>query len=157
MKEELAKGSWLAAVALGQLQDKTALDDLIQKIDYSVDESDPESCLMTFAAIHALGTMKDPRAVGPLVKAMESFEFDLLWLTAWALGEIGDTSAAGPLKKALEKDRFPMAWDAGISITGGLDEDGTDEAVIQFLEYIQDEVTFSESESPVKRALKRPG
>ena len=53
----------------------------------------------------ALGDLKDTKAVGPLIDALEDTNDEVRQVAAKALGDIGDDRAAGPLRLALA-DRY---------------------------------------------------
>jgi len=53
-------------------------------------------------AAEALGKIKDPRAVEPLIEALKDKDFRVRWNAAEALGEIGDPKAVKPLIAALK-------------------------------------------------------
>jgi len=60
-----------------------------------------------YKAAIALGTIKDPRAVGPLIAALKDEDQEVRIQAASALGNIGDPRAVEPLIAALEdKDAF---------------------------------------------------
>lgn len=53
------------------------------------------------AAVQELGVMKDARAVGPLIAALQDPQESIADAAAVALGRIGDPRAIGPLAAAL--------------------------------------------------------
>ncbi|HMA04319.1 MAG TPA: HEAT repeat domain-containing protein [Methanomicrobiales archaeon] len=57
--------------------------------------------------IEALGEIRDPLAVDPLLPYLQDPSVEVRWETALALGEIGDTRAIGPLLPGLrDPDRY---------------------------------------------------
>lgn len=79
-----------AAIALGELKDKHAVDSLILAL------KDDES-FVRWAAAEALGEIKDVKAVDPLIVALQQGK---VGMAATALGEIGDLRAIEPLINA---------------------------------------------------------
>lgn len=63
------------------------------------------SAWLASKAACALGDMRDPMAVEPLVEALESGDEDVRQAAAKALGDIGDDRAVAPLLNALD-DRY---------------------------------------------------
>jgi HEAT repeat protein len=57
--------------------------------------------------IEALGEIRDPRAVDPLIGLLRDKDNEVRWEAALALGEIADPRALGPLESALrDPDRY---------------------------------------------------
>lgn len=57
--------------------------------------------------IEALGEIRDPRAVEPLIRLLKDKDNEIRWEAALALGEIADLRALGPLESALQDpDRY---------------------------------------------------
>jgi len=55
----------------------------------------------------ALGWLNDPRAVEPLIRALETDKHQFVrWRAAGALGNLGDPRAVEPLVRALESDEY---------------------------------------------------
>jgi HEAT repeat protein len=92
--------SYYAEVSLGKLHDRRALTPLIKALDRkeTID-----------GAIEALKEMKDPRAVKPLMKLLDSEGKETSSHAASALGEIGDPVCVPHLVEKIRKNR----WDEG--------------------------------------------
>jgi HEAT repeat protein len=91
-----------AVRALGQAGDRRAVPVLIPLLK---DEKKAGVDRSTwFFAAEALGALKDPRAVGPLVEMMKEADPGKQAYAARALGEIGDRAAVGPLLDLLKSD-----------------------------------------------------
>jgi HEAT repeat protein len=91
---------WLAAEALGTLGGKTVIP-LIKALD-------SRHPAVRIGAIEALGEIRDPQAVRPLIRMMELDEkVEVRWVAALALGEIGDPAAIPSLIAALiDRERY---------------------------------------------------
>jgi hypothetical protein len=63
-------------------------------------------------AANSLGVDQDPRAVGPLIDALDDKDADVRQEAAWALGEIGDPRAVGPLIGKLKDPAANVRWQA---------------------------------------------
>jgi HEAT repeat protein len=87
-----------AMTALGNQGDLRAVPALIQRLS----DCQQEHTYHCEFAIEALGKLRDPRAVGPLVQILNETKWN--WsrrrAAAEALGEIGDTSAVPALEAA---------------------------------------------------------
>ncbi|MDD1676897.1 MAG: HEAT repeat domain-containing protein [Methanomicrobiales archaeon] len=59
-----------------------------------------ENAAYRWGAAEALGRMGDPRAIGPLIKALRDEDWRVRMKAAWSLGRLGDRSALGPLREA---------------------------------------------------------
>jgi len=81
--------------------------------------------------IQALGMIRDPRAVDPLIKEMNDENPEIRWDSAIALGEIGDERAIPSLKKALEDpDKYVRCGAAfGLSKIGWKPENAKEKAL----------------------------
>jgi HEAT repeat protein len=110
----LKHDAWIArrnaAWALGAIDDRRAVDPLIQTL------RDREPAVREQAA-WALGAIDDSRAVDPLVGALADQQADVREQAAWALGALGDSRALSGLIGAL-KDTSPgvrrqAAWALG--------------------------------------------
>jgi hypothetical protein len=89
----------MAADALGEIGDPSAVEPLIGALEDDFDSEVRES------AADALGMIGAPRAVEPLIGVLENdSDSDVRRLVADALGKIGDARAVGPLVTALEND-----------------------------------------------------
>ena len=64
------------------------------------------------AAACALGEIKDPRAVEPLIAALKDEDVNVRWPAARALGEIKDPRAVEPLIAALKDEELHVRWAA---------------------------------------------
>jgi hypothetical protein len=91
---------WLAADALGSLGD-LAFVPLIRVLD-------SRHAAVRIGAIEALGAIRDPRSVRPIVDILEQDRaVEVRWVAALALGEIGNPSAIPPLLDAIrDKERY---------------------------------------------------
>jgi HEAT repeat protein len=78
-----------------QLKSKGDVDGLIEALEYQDDHN------IRLAAATALGRIGDPRAVDPLISALED-QPRVREVAAMALGEIGDPRAVESLIRALE-------------------------------------------------------
>ena len=88
---------WLAADALGSLG-SPAVPPLVQVLV-------SRHTAVRIGAVEALGAIRDPRSVRPLVYALEHDDaVEVRWVAALALGEIGDPAAIPPLANAI-RDR----------------------------------------------------
>ena len=97
MKE--AKESYcdeIAVEALGDLRDKSVVPFLIEELKYSRWEEKE-------AIAYALGKIKDPRAIEPLIKSLDDYYSESYNASIWALKCIGKP-AIPHLKKALASD-----------------------------------------------------
>jgi len=86
-----------AAVILGEVKDKKAVDPLIQAL------KDEDSGVRKSAA-EALGKIGDARAVDPLIQALKDESGSVRKSAAEALGKIGDARAVDPLIQALKDE-----------------------------------------------------
>ncbi|MDD1701222.1 MAG: HEAT repeat domain-containing protein [Methanoregula sp.] len=91
---------WRAADALGTMGEK-ACDPLLMLLTF-------HRVNVRIGAIEALGAIKSPRSVEPLIRTLASDEIDeVRWVAALALGEIGDKRAIPPLIQTLrDGDRY---------------------------------------------------
>ncbi len=104
------------------------------------------------AAAVYLGSIKDPRAVEPLISMLSADLYECVAAAAWALGEIGDGRAVGPLKEALDHDGFDSWWECGISLSEGV----YDDKLARLLDTIQGTIFGCGSDvSPIVTALKK--
>jgi HEAT repeat protein len=87
-----------AATALGRIGDRSAFEPLIEALSYQGD--------IQLKAVMALGDLKDPRAVAPLIKLYNSPQFSfpagLQRNIIYSLGDIGGPNAAAGLIKIHE-------------------------------------------------------
>ena len=77
-----------------------------------------ESTPYRLRAVEALGACADPRAVDPLVTALNDPENEVRWVVTQALGRLRDDRAVGPLLLLTEPDRWARrgaAWALGRS------------------------------------------
>ena len=91
---------WLAADALGSLG-SPAVPPLVQVLV-------SRHTAVRIGAVEALGAIRDPRSVRPLVYALEHDDaVEVRWVAALALGEIGDPAAIPPLANAIrDRERY---------------------------------------------------
>jgi HEAT repeat protein len=99
-----------AALALGWMEDETAVEPLIQALG-------DKDLLVREAVAHALGRIGDKRAVEPLIQALRDKYGEVQERAAEALGEIGDERAIEPLIQALKDEgenvRTNAVWALG--------------------------------------------
>lgn len=88
-----------AAIALGKVKDKRAVEPLIEALKDRNRDVRRES---TFA----LGEIKDTKAVAPLIFVLEDKDWWVRSTTALALGKIKDNRAVEPLINALDDDEW---------------------------------------------------
>lgn len=113
----------MAAQALGHIGSSWAVPQLIEAL------ADGDKSVREAAAL-SLGTIGDPRAVGPLSTAVVSEEETMARAgAAVALGRIRDPAATGPLIAALKDNRLVVRRDA----VGALAQAGRGEAARQAL------------------------
>jgi HEAT repeats len=91
---------WKAADALGTLGEP-AIEPLLKALPFP-------KVHVRIGVIEALGQIKSPRSVEPLIHVLKNDESsEVRWVTALALGEIGDKRAVPPLLTTLnDKDRY---------------------------------------------------
>ena len=91
---------WRAADALGSLGE-VASEPLLKVLEY-------HKIHVRIGVIEALGEIKSPRSVEPLIHTLLTDESsEVRWVAALALGEIGDIRAIPPLLASLkDKDRY---------------------------------------------------
>jgi hypothetical protein len=91
---------WRAADALGTLGE-VACDPLLKVLVFP-------KIHVRIGVIEALGEIKSPRSVEPLIHTLQTDEIsEVRWVAALALGEIGDKRATPPLLASLkDKDRY---------------------------------------------------
>ncbi|MCK4858041.1 MAG: HEAT repeat domain-containing protein, partial [candidate division Zixibacteria bacterium] len=63
-------------------------------------------------AAKALGEIKSPEAVKPLMEALKDEDYDVRWRAALALGEIESPQAVKPLIEALQDEDSYVKWRA---------------------------------------------
>jgi hypothetical protein len=98
-----------AARALGSLGDKV-MGLLLRKLKI-------RNRAVKIGIIEALGVIKDPRAVDPLVQNLSDGSEEVRWDSAIALGEIGDERAIPALKKALEDPDKYVRYGAAFALS----------------------------------------
>ncbi len=86
--------------------EKKNVDGLIKSLQYK------KNCSVRRDAAKALGSIKDTRAVEPLVAALKDEDEDVREYAAEALKSIGDTRAVEPLITALQDKSFYVRRDA---------------------------------------------
>ena len=91
---------WRAADALGTLGE-SACDQLVSILEYP-------KIHVRLGAIEALGDIKCPRSVEPIIRKLRTDkDNEVRWVAALSLGEIGDPRAVAPLVEALsDPDRY---------------------------------------------------
>ena len=65
---------------------------------------------VTFAAVEALGKLRNPEAVDPILRLMQNGNNYVKWSCVQALGDIGDARAADPLGKLLLAPFYGDYW-----------------------------------------------
>ncbi|MFZ1898110.1 HEAT repeat domain-containing protein [Methanoregula sp.] len=100
---------WLAADALGSLG-SPAVPPLVQVLV-------SRHTAVRIGAVEALGAIRDPRSVRPLVYALEHDDaVEVRWVAALALGEIGDPAAIPPLANAIRDRERYIRYGAAMSL-----------------------------------------
>ena len=91
---------WRAADALGTLGE-SACDQLVSILDFP-------NMHVRLGAIEALGDIKCPRSIEPIIRKLKTDkDNEVRWVAALSLGEIGDPRAVPPLVEALcDPDRY---------------------------------------------------
>jgi hypothetical protein len=87
---------WLTWRMVRRMEEGHDIDGLIRAL---------RSAWLACKAAHALGDMRDAKAVGPLIEALDDGSDDVRRAAAKALGDIGDGRAVEPLTRALD-DRY---------------------------------------------------
>src|SRR5688572_27872827 len=134
------------ALAMGRLQDKSAVEPLIQ----SLDDSNPETRLYV---VSALGDLGDTRAVEPLLKLLQNSDHDLRKMIIYSLGLLQDKRAIPELQAALNDSRQDVRWNAALALARFRDSSG-----VEVLHQMLDRKSLSESaeanESQKSEAIK---
>ena len=108
-----------AAMALGEIGDRTAVPYLIELLD------DRRQDVRSFAA-YSLGQIRDPRAAGPVLELLDDPDAIVRLSAAMTLEKLGPREAVAPLTKALD-DPHPWvrlcAAEALVSIGGEVPSD----------------------------------
>src|SRR6185436_7817703 len=94
----------LAAASSALAGSDVKVDDLVRVV---VDES--TNYKMRVQAALVLGKLADPRAVQPLIKALNDQNKTVRGIAASALGQLGDQSALEPLREMVKRDSDPFA------------------------------------------------
>ncbi len=97
---------------VGKMRERNNVNGLIKALGYKKDHS------VRKAATKALGNIRDPRVVEPLIAALKDEEKKVRETAAFYLGKIGDPRVVEPLIDALKKDeekdvREEAAWMLG--------------------------------------------
>ncbi len=99
---------WQAADALGKLGQE-GVDHLLAALNHRSRE-------VKLGIIEALGEIRDPRSVPPLIRQLKDPSVEVRWATSIALGEIGDRIAMDPLVELLgDPDKY-VRYGAAISL-----------------------------------------
>ena len=123
---ELA-ASFAAAIALADMEAREATDALLEALSYRSGGA--------IGAAAALGTLREPRAVAPLIELLQ--DESTRWHAAQALGEIGGPAAERALMDALErKDYAIMAGAHAFYLRRG--GPGMEEALVDLLQQSND-------------------
>ena len=90
---------WKAADALGEMGQEV--------VDFLLEALISGNKDIRLGAVEALGEIRDPTTVNPIITLLEDRDNEIRWEAALALGEIGDTSAIEPLEQTLRDcDRY---------------------------------------------------
>ncbi|MFW9993374.1 MAG: HEAT repeat domain-containing protein [Candidatus Odinarchaeota archaeon] len=144
--EQLNSGDWKvrqrAAEALGQLGHPRSIDPLINSLKDEVDSRvrfsaaqslgkfggpavDPliktlrdnhDNDNIRYLAAWALGEIGDSRAIKPLIKMLETVDYEVRYYAAWILGVSGDSSSVKPLVEVLNDENAHVRQEAAIAI-----------------------------------------
>lgn len=79
-------------------------DEYEKKYRYYIAMLEHENPGRRWKAAESLARMGDPRAVGPLIKALSDDDWRVRQKTAWALGYMGDPAAIPALRRAYRDD-----------------------------------------------------
>jgi HEAT repeat protein len=116
----------LAAINLGAIGDKRAVEPLIQAL------KDKDIGIRGYAAA-ALGKIGDKRAVEPLIQALQDEKIDFRKTAAEALGKIGDVRAVEPLIQALKDKDINIRGYAAAAL-GEIEDERATEPLMQALQ-----------------------
>lgn len=105
LAEERGAGKKLAALGVD------AIPAFVAVLDGRVKVQGRNEHVMRFVAANYLGDIGDPKAVPPLLKALEDPFFNVRRCAALALGKIGDPRAIEPLQELATND--PYAYQEG--------------------------------------------
>lgn len=109
-----------------QLRSSEDIDGLIEALSYENDHN------IRLSAASALGKIGDPRAVEPLIDALED-QVIVKEVVALALGEIGDPQAVEPLINELENERWEVRGTAAKAL-GKIGDDRATKPLSQLLD-----------------------
>jgi HEAT repeat protein len=116
---------------------------LIKALSYEADDAESASSIHR-AAAHALGELRDPQAVEPLIETLEALvdnpDTTLRANAIRALGQIGDPQALEPLIRALAK-KHPDLHNAAAHALGQLGEPQAIEALFDALKKWQGDIS----------------
>jgi hypothetical protein len=102
---EAEKNGPFHETAGGPLQsDDEETDEYEKKFRYYIAMLEHENPGRRWKAAESLAHMGDPRAVGPLIKALSDEDWRVRQKTAWALGYLGDPAAIPALRRAYRDD-----------------------------------------------------
>lgn len=117
-----------AAWYLGRLGDPRAVEPLVAMMQEEMEgrEAPNSPPLLTglrlhdenagvCTAIQSLGLLKDARAAGPLIAALEDESPDVVWCAAAALGELGDARALPHLARVAKEDVRKTRYDGPVA------------------------------------------
>lgn len=85
-------------------EDEGETDEYEKKFRYYIAMLEDENPGRRWKAAESLARMGDPRAVGPLIKALSDEDWRVRQKTAWALGFLGDPAAIPALRRAYRDD-----------------------------------------------------
>lgn len=107
------------ALAMGTLQDNSAVEPLLESLDRSNDDTQ-------LYAVWALGRLGDRRAVEPLMKLVESSDRDIRKMAVYSLGMLQDSKAVPILRVALNDKNQDVSWNAALALARMRDASGLD-------------------------------
>lgn len=113
---------------VNQLNAKGDVKVLMNALDYKKDR------FIRINAARALGEKKDPKAVEPLIAALQDSDEDVRSKSAWALGKIGDARAVDPLISRLTD----YSYNVRVSAIYALGEIGDAKAVDPLISRLND-------------------
>jgi HEAT repeat protein len=119
-----------AAMALGEIGDKRAIDPLIRAL--ADKKKDMASEPVSAEAAEALGKIGDKRAVEPLIKTLEQKTGTARAAAASVLGRFGDNKAVPPLIATLKSKYYKAKIEAATAL-GELGDERAVEPLIQVL------------------------
>jgi hypothetical protein len=102
--EAVKKGPFHEPAGGPPLADDEETDEYEKKFRYYIAMLEDENPGRRWKAAESLARLGDPRAVGPLIKALSDEDWRVRQKTAWALGYLGDPAAIPALRRAYRDD-----------------------------------------------------